>query len=54
MALSNKTFEEMVDAIKKIDQIDRKACREWVKQNFTVQKMVDAYEETFQEILSKR
>lgn len=48
------TVDEMVDAIKKVDQIDRKACREWVEQNFTIQKMVDSYEKTFQEILSKR
>ena len=48
------TVDEMVDAIKKFDHIDRKACREWVEQNFTVQRMVDSYEKTVQEILSRR
>ena len=49
-----ETFDEMLQAMQKIDQIDRKACREWVEKNFSLQKMVDAYEETFQKILSRR
>ena len=49
-----ETFDEMLQAMQKIDQIDRRKCREWVEKNFTIEKMVDGYEETFQEILSRR
>lgn len=40
----------MVSAIKKIDQIDRAACRKHIEENFTVEKMVDGYEEIYQKI----
>ena len=32
----------------------RKACREHVEKNFTVEKMVDAYEKVYEEIISQR
>ncbi len=46
-------IDGFVRAIKKIDQIDRKECRKWVKEKFTVEKMVDGYEEVFYKILSR-
>ncbi len=46
-----KNLREMVQAIKKIGQIDRKECRKWVEENFTVEKMVDGYEKLFLKIL---
>lgn len=49
-----KDMNGMVRAIKKIDQIDRKKCRRWVEQNFTVEKMVDRYEKIFEKILRRR
>jgi len=49
-----KNLREMVQAIKKIDQIDRKECRRWVEANFTLEKMVDEYEELFLKILRDR
>lgn len=48
-----ETVEEMVEAIKKIDQIDRRECRKHVEKNFTVEKMVDGYEEVYREILQR-
>ncbi|MCH8986696.1 glycosyltransferase family 4 protein [Patescibacteria group bacterium] len=48
-----ETFDEMVDAIKKIDQIDRRKCREHIEKNFSVQKMIDEYEKVFLNILKK-
>jgi len=48
-----KTIPEMIRAIKKIDTIDRRACREWVEQKFTTETMVDGYERAFYMILSK-
>ena len=35
----------MVEAVKKIDRIDRLACRKHVEKHFTVEKMVDSYEQ---------
>jgi glycosyltransferase involved in cell wall biosynthesis len=32
----------------------RKACREDVEKNFTVEKMVDEYEKIYKEILNKK
>ena len=45
------TISEMVKAIKKIDQIDRRECRKHVEENFTVQKMADGYEDAYKKIL---
>lgn len=49
-----KNINEMINAVKKIDQIDRKECRKWVEENFSVEKMVDNYEKVYQKILAKR
>ena len=46
-------IEECADAVKKIDQIKRLACRKWIEQNFTLKKMVDNYEKLFHKILKK-
>ncbi|OHA48909.1 MAG: hypothetical protein A2806_04415 [Candidatus Terrybacteria bacterium RIFCSPHIGHO2_01_FULL_48_17] len=48
------TVEEMADAMKKIDQIDRRACRKHVEEYFTVEKMVDGYEQLFLDIINKK
>ncbi len=45
------TVEEMASAVKKIDQIDRKACRRHVQRNFSTEKMVESYETTFENII---
>jgi len=42
-----KNIEEMVKAMKKIDQIDRTACRQRVEKYFTYRKMVDNYEKIY-------
>ena len=43
----------LVEAIKKIDQIDRAACRKHVEEKFTVEKMVEGYEKVYEKILSQ-
>ena len=43
--------EEMADAMKHIETIKRKNCRTHVEKNFTVQKMVDAYEEIYKKLI---
>jgi hypothetical protein len=34
----------MVEAVKRVDSIDRAECRRWVEQRFSVERMVDDYE----------
>lgn len=34
-----------------LDQIDRKKCRQWVEENFTVEKMVEGHEKLYKKIL---
>ncbi len=46
-----KNIKEAVNAVKKIDRIDRKECRKWVEKNFTIEKMVDNYEKAYYKIL---
>jgi len=46
-----KTIEEMVEKLKDVKEINREDCRNWVKENFTVEKMVDHYEKVFYKII---
>lgn len=46
-----KNLKEMIEAIKKIDQIERRECRKWVEKKFTIEKMVDGYEKLYYKIL---
>lgn len=45
------SVSEMVEAVGKIDQINRKDCRKHVERYFTYQKMVDDYERAFLELV---
>lgn len=44
-------IEGLKKALKNINKIDPKACRKWVEENFSLEKMVDNYEKTYFEIL---
>ena len=46
-----KNINEMVKAIKKINQIKRTECRKRVKEYFSIEKMVENYEKTFFKLL---
>ncbi|MBW7941993.1 MAG: glycosyltransferase family 4 protein [Candidatus Kuenenia stuttgartiensis] len=46
--------EEMVEAIKNIKGIKRKACRKWAEENFSHLRMVDEYEEIYNQILNTK
>lgn len=46
------TLDEMVEAVKHIGEIDRKKCRERVEKYFSIERMVDGYEEGFLSILN--
>ena len=45
---------EAIEAIKKIDKIERKACRERVEKFFSLNRMIDEYEQIYHKILSGR
>ena len=44
------TTEEMIEATKKIDLIDRRFCRTHIETNFGLEKMIDEYERSFIDI----
>lgn len=45
------TFDELVEALGKIDKIDRKRCREHIKERFSIDTMVDGYETAYKNVL---
>lgn len=44
-------IEGLVEAVKRIGEIDRAACRRHVEENFTVEKMVEGYERVYKKVL---
>lgn len=48
-----KNIPEAIKAMKKLNQIDRKVCRERVEENFSIKKMVDDYEKVYHEIIAR-
>jgi len=46
-----KTLEEMIEAVKNVEKIEREKCREYVKEKFTLEKMVENYEKAFFKLL---
>lgn len=46
-------IEGMAEAVKKIDQIDRQFCRQYVENKFSADLMVQNYEKVYQKILVK-
>lgn len=48
------TIAEMVAAIPQALELNRQACREYVKQHFGIAQMVDGYEAAYQELLTNR
>ncbi len=49
--IKENNLEKMADAVKKIDKINRADCRKHVEQNFSIQRMIDRYEEVFLKIV---
>lgn len=48
------SVEDFVNAIARLGEIDRRACRAHVEQNFSVKSMVDGYEAVYQKILAEK
>jgi glycosyltransferase involved in cell wall biosynthesis len=47
------SVDEAVEAVGKIDRIDRKKCRQRIEENFTIDKMVAGYEKVYAEIFRR-
>lgn len=45
--------DEAVDAVRKIDLIERRKCRQHVEENFTIDRMVSNYEKVYEEIFRR-
>lgn len=52
--IKNNNLKKMADAVKKIDKINRADCRKHVEQNFSIQRMIDRYEEEFYGLIPER
>lgn len=46
------SLEEMIEAVSKVEQIDRRACRQRVESRFSAEAMAANYEAVFQQLLS--
>ncbi|GBD19145.1 hypothetical protein HRbin27_01649 [bacterium HR27] len=46
-----RTLDEMVEAVRRVDQLDRAACRRHVEQHFSSVAMADAYEAIYRQVL---
>jgi glycosyltransferase involved in cell wall biosynthesis len=46
------TVNDMVGAVKRLDLIDRAECRRWVEHRFSVERMVDNYENLYRRLLN--
>ena len=44
--------EEMVEIVHRVGAIERGQCRNWVKENFSVEQMVDAYERLYHKAIT--
>lgn len=47
------TLDELVDAVKRVDTIDRAACRRHVERRFTVERMADDYEAIYRQATNR-
>ncbi|QLE55696.1 glycosyltransferase family 4 protein [Nostoc sp. TCL26-01] len=48
------SVDECINAINKVTELDRYACREYVQQRFSLQAMTDGYEAVYRQILQER
>jgi len=46
--------DEAVESASRLREIDRSRCREWVEQNFTVERMVGKYLKVYRQVIGKR
>ncbi len=51
--IKKQGVQGLVEAIKRIGEINRSDCRKHVEENFTVEKMVDGYESVYKKIINR-
>lgn len=49
--IKKRGIEGLVEAVRRIGEIDRVSCRRHVEENFTVEKMVEGYEKVYKKVL---
>jgi glycosyltransferase involved in cell wall biosynthesis len=47
------SVEEAVKAVPRVRAIDRSECRKWVEENFTANRMIDAYVRVYEKIIAR-
>lgn len=52
--IKKRGIEGLVEAVQRIGEIDRAACRRHVEENFTVEKMVEGYERVYQKVIASK
>lgn len=52
--IKKKGMKGLIEAVGRIGEIDRKACREHVLQNFSLEKMVDNYEKLYYDTINDK
>lgn len=50
--IKKQGIDGLVEAVRRIGEIDRAACRKHVEENFTIEKMVSGYEDVYKKILN--
>ena len=48
------TFEDMVEAVGRLERLDRRACREDAEQRFSAPAMAEAYEQVYERLIAGR
>ena len=49
-----RSEDEMVQAMGSVGKISRRRCREWVREKFSLERMVDGYEKLYQQAVGGR
>jgi glycosyltransferase involved in cell wall biosynthesis len=44
--------DEMIQAARDVEKVDRRRCREWVETNFSVERMIDGYESVYERVIA--
>lgn len=46
--------QEMVEALGAVEEVERRRCRDWIEKEFSLERMVDRYEELYRDVLNGR
>lgn len=51
--IKKQGVEGLVQAVRRISEIDRKNCRKHIEENFSIEKMVEGYEKAYKRVIKK-